>query len=107
MSGRLPGPAYWGTEWGDEWDAGKPAWYGWAGWLPDAAPGRPLGPRCGRVLALDGRFERGGVPGDPGDPPRCGRPDGHNGRCRSAEAVARYLRADVARAAARRRDRAA
>src|SRR6266566_5183499 len=44
---------------------------------PDTAAPRPPGPRCGRVLALDGRFERGGVPGDPGDPPRCGRPAGH------------------------------
>ncbi len=86
----------------------------WHAWTPDGGPSRPLAPRCGRVLTLDGRFERGGVPGDPGDPPRCGRPAGHppaaNGSpgCRSEAAVARSLRADLDRqAAARERSRAA
>ncbi len=83
----------------------------WRGWSPDPAAPRPLAPRCGRPLALDGRFERGGVPGDP---PRCGRPAGHppaaNGSpgCRSEAAVARYRRADRDRHAAERgRDHAA
>jgi len=86
----------------------------WHAWTPDGGPSRLLAPRCGRVLALDGRFERGGVPGDPGDPPRCGRPAGHppaaNGSpgCRSEAAVARYYAADADRhAAARERSRAA
>lgn len=82
----------------------------WRGWTPDTAPSRVLAARCGRVLALDGRYERGGLPGDPGDPPVCGRPAGHapaaNGSpgCRSEAAVARYYRADLAR---RERSRAA
>ena len=86
----------------------------WRGWTVDVAPSRPLSPRCGRVLALDGRYERGGEPGDPGDPPRCGRPAGHpaaaNGLpgCRSEAALARYRRQDLDRqAAARERSRAA
>ena len=71
----------------------------WLGWTPDAAPGRVLPPRCGRVLALDGRYERAGWPGDPGSPPVCGRPDGHRPPCRSEAAVARALLADADRAA--------
>ena len=80
----------------------------WRGWTPDAAPSRVLAPRCGRVLALDGRYERGGEPGDPGCPPVCGRPAGHppaaNGSpgCRSEAAVARYHKADLDRQRARR-----
>lgn len=80
----------------------------WRAWTPDTGPSRLPAPRCGRVLALDGRFERGGVAGDPGDPPACGRPEGHRGPCRSEAAVARYRRADRDRqAAARERSRAA
>ncbi len=80
----------------------------WRGWAPDTGPSRPLAPRCGRVLALDGRYERAGRPGDPGNPPCCGRPAGHPGPCRSEAAVARNLRADRDRqAAARERSRAA
>ena len=75
------------------------------GWAPDTAPARVLAPRCGRVLALDGRYERGGVAGDPGDPPACGRPEGHDGPCRSAAAVARYNRASLDRQAAARKAR--
>ena len=71
----------------------------WRGWSPDPAAPRPLAPRCGRVLALDGRFERGGVPGDPGDPPRCGRPVGHPGPCRSEAALSRYAARERSRAA--------
>ena len=74
----------------------------WAGWTPDTAPGRVLAPRCGRVLALDGRYERGGQPGDPGEPPVCGRPEGHRPPCRSEAAVARALMADADRAQRRR-----
>lgn len=83
----------------------------WRGWSPDVAPSRPLAPRCGRVLALDGRYERGGEPGDPGDPPRCGRPAGHppaaNGSpgCRSAQFLARERLKDLARNAAWKRGR--
>lgn len=79
----------------------------WRGWTPDTAPARTLPPRCGEVLALDGRYERGGIPGDPGDPPRCGRPESHNGPCRSRESIARAHRASLARQAARRAQRAA
>lgn len=80
----------------------------WRAWTPDTAPGRQLAPRCGRVLLLDGRYERAGVPGDPSKPPLCGRPEGHRGPCRSEAAVARAYRADLARqAAARERSRAA
>jgi hypothetical protein len=111
----LPPVTYWGAEWGDEWDNADPASLpSWSGWSPDPVPARPLPPRCGRVLVLDGRFERAGEPGDPGDPPRCGRPAGHprtaDGKsgCRSEAAVARYLRADRARQAVTgRRSRAA
>jgi hypothetical protein len=79
----------------------------WHAWIPDAGRSRPLAPRCGRVLALDGRFERGGVPGDPGNPPVCGRPEGHPRPCRSESAVARYRLADLDRhAAARERSHA-
>lgn len=106
MSGWLPPVTYWGNEWQDEWlDPDPPSWSAWA---PDRVPARRLPPRCGRVLVLDGRFERGGLPGDPGDPPRCGRPEGHSPPCRSEAAVARNLRADRDRqAAARERPRAA
>jgi hypothetical protein len=77
----------------------------WRGWAPDAAPSRVLPPRCGRVLALDGRFERGGWPGDPGNPPVCGRPEGHRKPCRSEAAVARALMADADRAASKAGER--
>lgn len=109
MAGWLPPVTYWGTEWGDEWDNADPAsWAGWSGWAPDPAPARPLAPRCGRGLAVDGRYERAGMPGDPGKPPVCGRREGHNPPCRSEAAVARYLRADLDRQArSRGRSRAA
>lgn len=83
----------------------------WRGWTPDTGPARELSPRCGRILALDGRYERGGEAGDPGDPPRCGRPAGHpaaaNGSpgCRSEAALARYKLVDLDRHS-RRRERA-
>jgi hypothetical protein len=103
VSGWLPPVSYWGNEWDDEWlDPDAPSLSGHA---PDVAPARRLPPRCGRVLACDGRFERGGVPGDPGAPPVCGRREGHRPPCRSAEAVARNYQADVDRA--RERSRAA
>lgn len=75
---------------------------GLLGWIPDTSP-LPASPRCGKTLALDGRYERGGIAGDPGNPPACGRPDGHNGPCRSAAALARYAPADTARITAGRR----
>ena len=74
----------------------------WRGWTPDTGPSRMPAPRCGRVLALDGRYERGGEPGDPGCPPVCGRPAAHRGPCRSEAAVARYHKADLDRQRARR-----
>jgi hypothetical protein len=73
----------------------------WPG--PGTFPVSPLGPRCGRVLILDGRHERTGDYGDPFDPPTCARPAGNapaaNGSpgCRSAAAIARDLRAGVDR----------
>jgi|HubBroStandDraft_6_1064221.scaffolds.fasta_scaffold00062_102 hypothetical protein len=79
-----------------------PVWRkAWQGWTPDTGPPRTLAPRCGRVLALDGRYERAGWPGDPGNPPVCGRPEGHRPPCRSEAAVARALMADADRAASK------
>lgn len=64
---------------------------GWrASRLPDPVCVSHLPPRCGKPITLDGRFERGGIPGDPGHPPVCGRPVHDSGPCRSAEALARY-----------------
>jgi len=60
-------------------------------------------PRCGKPLRLDGRHERSGEAGDPGNPPVCGRPASHPGPCRSEAAVARYSRADAARITEARR----
>ena len=112
MSGWLPPVTYWGDEWGDEWLDERCVERTWSGWAPDPAPARPLAPRCGRVLAADGRFERGrargGEAADPGKPPVCGRPEGHprtaDGKsgCRSEAAVARALRADRDRQARER-----
>jgi hypothetical protein len=68
-------------------------------------------PRCGKPIRLDGRYERSGEPGDPGNPPVCGRPEGHpraaNGspECRSEAAVSRKYAAGNARIAAVRRAR--
>jgi hypothetical protein len=67
----------------------------WPG--PGTFPVSPLGPRCGKPIALDGRFERGGIAGDPGNPPACGRPECHAGSCRSAGALARYAAAQSER----------
>jgi hypothetical protein len=47
--------------------------------------------RCNRALALR---ERGSIPADPGEPRPCGRPAGHNGPCRSEQALARYAQAE-------------
>jgi hypothetical protein len=56
-------------------------------------------PRCGRPVR---RYELPGVPVL--DEPVCGRPEDHNGRCRSAAAVARKQAADNASLAEVRRD---
>lgn len=52
-----------------------------------------IAPRCGKRLS---RRERSGGPAVIEDP-ECGRPIGHNGRCRSEAAVARAYAADIRR----------
>ncbi len=52
-------------------------------------------PRCGRPMA---RYEAANGPML--EDPVCARPAGHNGRCRSAAALARKYQADTARLAA-------
>ena len=55
-------------------------------------------PRCGKPMT---RYEASNGPML--EDPECARPEGHPGPCRSAPALARKYRADVARVAAVRR----
>ena len=56
-------------------------------------------PRCGKAMT---RYEA--VNGPMLEDPVCGRPEGHQGRCRSEAALARKYAADVARIGAVRRE---
>jgi len=68
-------------------------------------PAPERAPRCGRVMAADGRAERGGEAVLPGMELWCGRPAGHNGPCRSQLSVARGVAYDQGRRAAARAQR--
>ena len=59
-----------------------------AGNLGSLAGKAPASPRCGRTMA---RYEPTGWPPVLEDPV-CGRPEGHNGPCRSAQAWTRQMR---------------
>jgi hypothetical protein len=56
-------------------------------------------------MTLDGRAERSGIPVLGDETYACGRPAGHPGPCRSAQALARYTRADKTRFTRWRRSR--
>ena len=57
-------------------------------------------PRCGRPMQ-----RREAIWGAQPETPVCGRPEGHNGQCRSVAAVRRKHAADNARLRRRRRSR--
>jgi hypothetical protein len=57
-----------------------------------------MAPRCGKPMR---RYEA--AHGPILDDPACGRPAGHDGPCRTALALARYVAADTGRVTAARR----